>query len=330
MGGTGDDRLCAIFSYQYHGLSSRQIRALIGASVFLLFFPRELLTTRFLRGLTLLGAVCSLGFTAYYALYLDLPRGEWPINAIPQSTLSASIAVLALAQLLKKKDKFQTALSAAAFLFSISAVFLSQTRGIWLAFTCAFIMLVILNIRKKEINKKFILAAVAVLFAAGFTLKPQLEQRLAQTQNEVKQIAAGNLNTSIGFRLQMWQLAPQLVSENIAFGLGGNHSSVFTELYEQGLVSQRLYRYQPAHYHNQYLDRTIKNGVVGLALLLAILLVPLTQLGNLDPKRRYMVAGLVLLFAIASLTDVPFNHGQTIFMYLLLVCGLGSKAETEQ
>ncbi|MDX1302643.1 O-antigen ligase family protein [Photobacterium sp.] len=320
----------ALFSYHYHGLSSREIRSLLGASLLLLCFPRHLLTPRLLQGLTLIGAIACAGFAIYYSQVAELIRSNWPINAIPQATLSASIGIIALAQVMKHSNRTELVLSIISLIFSLTAIIFSQTRGIWLGFGIASGLMLLLHFRSKQINWKFITVGLAMTFTAGFALKPQLEQRIEQTQHEAKQIIAGNLNTSIGLRLQMWQLSPYLLSNDWLLGTGDSQSDKFQSLYKKELVSETLYRFKPAHYHNQYLDRLIKNGVIGLALMLLILVVPLTQLNKQPSSKRYKIIGLVVLFAIAALTDVPLNHGQTLFMYLLLVCGLAtysSKAE---
>ncbi len=321
----------ALFSYQYHGLSSRELRALLGASLFLLFFPRQLLTSKFLLGLSLIGAIICISNAFYFSQVANLPRHLWTINAIPQATLSASIGIVALVQLLRCENKKELLVASISLVLSIIAIIFSQTRGIWLGFGVATCLIMLQLFRYRQINWKFVVTGMAIIFAAGFSLKPQLEQRINSTQHEVKQITSGNLNSSIGLRLQMWKLGPHMLNNNVLLGAGDSHSQRFEALYKQGLVSEKLYRFQPAHYHNQYLDRLIKNGIIGLTMLLLVFLVPLAQTRNQPSSKRYMITGLVVLYAIAALTDVPFNHGQTLFMYMLLICGLFAyPSETEE
>lgn len=85
-----------------------------------------------------------------------------------------------------------------------------------------------------------------------------------------------------------------------------------------------MYNLQPAHYHNQYIDKLVKNGVVGLVLFLSLLLTPL-WLCSKEHYAKYITISLCTLLAIASLTDVPFNHGQTLFIYMTYICILNYK-----
>ncbi|MGF1789123.1 O-antigen ligase family protein [Photobacterium profundum] len=314
----------AIFSYFYHGVSSREIRALIGASLFLICFPRELLTQKVLLGLTLLGSSLCLAYACYYNLYLNIGRSRWPINAIPFATMCAVFGMLAITQLSRTSSlsiKLQVSL---ALILSLSAIILTETRGIWLGFIVTAAIILLLKAKNNGISWKYATIGLAAFISIGFIVKPQIEQRIEQTQTEISTITSGNLNTSIGLRFQMWKLAPDMLRDNYILGLGNKHALRFSELYKQGIISKALFSFQPAHYHNQYLDKLIKTGIIGLFLLLALLALPLAQSKKLVTERKYQLIGISSLFAIAALTDVPFNHGQTLFTYLLLVCGLSN------
>ncbi|PSU49839.1 ligase [Photobacterium frigidiphilum] len=312
----------ALFSYYYHGGSSREIRALIGASLFLICFPRELLTQKVLLGLTLLGSSLCLAYACYYNLYLNVGRSNWPINAIPFATMCAVFGVLAIAQLSRTSSLSVRLQAILALTLSLTGVIFTETRGIWLGFTITAAIILLLKVKNKGINWKYATIGLTAFLSIGFMAKPQLEQRIEQTQAEVNAITSGNLNTSIGLRFQMWKLAPDMLQDNYILGLGDRHALRFDELYKLGFISKELFNFKPAHYHNQYLDKLIKNGVFGLLLFLVLIIVPITQVKYVSTNRKYKIIGIVSLFAIASLTDVPFNHGQTLSMYLLLICGL--------
>jgi O-antigen ligase len=314
----------ALFSYYYHGGSSREIRALIGASLFLICFPRELLTQRILLGLTLLASALCLIYTCYYNLYLNMERNAWPINAIPFATMCATFGILTIAQLSKPASLSVKLQAVLALIFSLTAIIFTESRGIWLGFTITTAIILFLNVKNKGINWKYAAIGLAAFLSIGFIAKPQLEQRVEQTQAEVNAITSGNLNTSIGLRFQMWKLAPDMLKDNYILGLGEKHALRFDELHKQGFVSKRLFSFHPAHYHNQYLDKLIKNGVFGLLFFLVLIIVPIIQSKTLVIERKYQLIGISSLFAIAALTDVPLNHGQTLLTYLLLVCGLAN------
>ncbi|GAL05779.1 O-antigen ligase [Photobacterium aphoticum] len=321
----------ALFSYHYHGLSSRELRALLTASLFLVFFPRHIINEKLLSLLIFIGSLITCSVAFYYGVALNLEREAWPINAIPQATISAVMGITAIVILFTDTGTIKhKILPFLTIVCSLGAVILSQTRGIWLGYSLsAAIIFIILN-RKKLFKFKLLFTTVALLSITGFSLKPVISERIYETQQEIKNIQAGNLNTSIGLRLQMWLLSPYMIEEHELLGLGNTHVERLHELKNEGIASRSLFGFHPAHYHNQYIDRAIKNGLLGLFLLLALLIVPGYYTQDRSRTHRFIICGISLLYAIASLTDVPFNHSQTLLIYLIFVCMLNTRSETEE
>lgn len=313
----------AVFSYYYHGASSREMRALVGVTLLLLIFPRELINERVLKRLIFLGSVVLLASTYYFSLYLNLSRPQWPINAIPHATIGGVIVVLALILLINSHDYRDKIILGFVILLSIGAVIMNQTRGIWLALIIVFTIILLSKLKIKRINWKYTLITMIICSLGAYVAKPKLEQRIKETQAEIAMIQSGNLNSSIGFRFQLWALAPKFIEGHSILGSGNSHKDIFNALAQKGEVSTKLKRFAPAHYHNQYLDRLIKSGAIGLILLLLMLTYPLffTQPG----VNRQIAIVVVAIYALAGITDVPFNHGSTLFMYLLLIFTLNSK-----
>lgn len=311
----------AVFSYQYHGYSSRGLRALLCASLFLTFLPRQLLSQGLLSKLLVVGSICSLFIPLYYGQYLEVARGSWPINAIPQATLSAAIGLAALASAIEAKA-LERYLLLMAFALCAIAVIISESRGLWLGYMVVCSIVVIIKYRHCLLNRKNIILSLGLTLISSVALAPVVESRIDKTRYEVQQIERGNFGTSIGMRLEMWMMAPQLVTDNLLVGLGSDHQQKFAELIKSKKVSMALKRDKPAHYHNQYIDQLVKNGVIGLALLLLLLIAPFSSTAKTKPLARYIAGSIVLLYAIAALTDVPFNHGQTILLFALLIGSL--------
>lgn len=311
----------AIFSYYYHGSSSREMRALLGATVLLFVFPRNLITKNVLKWLILLGSIAILFSTYYFSVHLRLARVQWPINAIPHATMGAVIAILALTLLLNEKKNRDRRILSFCLILSVAAVVINQTRGVWLSLIVASI--IILLPKLKHINWKYALITVFIFFITVYIARPQIQQRINETQAEMTTIKSGDLSSSIGLRLQMWTLAPKLIEKNPILGSGNGHKDIFNALNAQGYISSELMEFSPAHYHNQYIDRLIKGGVIGLVLLLAIFTYPVVVATS--GINQQISIGIVSIYAIASLTDVPFNHGPSFFMYLLLIFSLKLK-----
>ncbi|GLS92612.1 O-antigen polymerase [Psychromonas marina] len=319
--------LYAIFSYFYHGLSSREIRAFIALSVFLPFFPKDLLTKRLLIILTIIGSFVSFMSAFYYSSIIDLNRAHWPINAIPFATIVATLSLLSLNLRLIANSKPQKNLLLISFLFSIIALVLSQTRGVWIAFSISILVNIVLIVRSSKIkyDYKKILATLTLLLITIMLCYPKIEQRFQETQYDINRVSKGQMTGSIGLRLQMLAVTPDMVKGDLLLGTGNKQLEKLNRLYSEGKVPLYLYRYGPPHYHNQYADKLIKNGVIGLTLFILLLTLPLIEAKYITANNKRITTCIILLFSISALTDAPFNHGQSIFIFVLIIYALNNK-----
>lgn len=308
-----------IFSYYYHGQSSRETRAFIGCTLFILCFPKELLNDSLLRKLTLIGSISCFSFVYYYSIMLHIDRGSWPIIAIPQATLSAVIAIIAFSQFTYSYNRSQYIVAITAVVFSITAILMSETRGVFIAVILSFVFLFAKHFSQKKFNTKLVTIIFFIFISIGLTLKSDIYQRYEQTRIEMSDISRGDLNTSFGLRLLMWQTTPDMIKGHYLIGSGDGYINRFDELYNEGLISKTLHDFRPAHFHNQYIDKLIKNGIIGLVLLLLLILIPLIASLKKNNIFSDSVCGIVIIYAISALTDVPFYYGHPLMMYLILV-----------
>lgn len=313
--------ILAIIAYQTHGYSSREVRALLASSLFIAVVPRQNLTLKLFNAIVLLAGPSALGTIYFQMEIMHLNRLTMSINAIPMATLFAAFNLLAFVSFFAQRDKKLKVGFAISWVCSLVAVVMTDTRGIWLALIIGLIMASLYLLYRSQIKHKTgVLATGFITVAiAGALLYPSIQPRIKATLYEYNKITAGNLNTSIGLRLQMWQAVAIMAPEKLWLGYGDGHSQRLDELHQQGKVSHALHHFNPAHYHNQYIDNLIKNGVIGLVALLCLLVAPALLARNHAKFIFIMVISLIMLYGIAGLTDVPLNHGQTIFAYVLLL-----------
>ncbi|MCE2572620.1 O-antigen ligase family protein [Motilimonas eburnea] len=308
----------AIASYTSYGYSSREMRALIATCVLLVFVPLD--WTRCKAWLAPLLIVSSVGALVYLLInvhILHLGRASWSINAIPFATYCAALALLAGGGLLTAQNRQQKIFFAISFCLSVIAVFYSQTRGIWLALGVALVILFANQFRHLRVSRQtFIVVAITGVLALTL-IGPKVSQRYQQTVKEYQAIQGGNYNTSIGLRFQMWQAAVKLAPISPILGHGDDHANQLRAMHQADQVSSHLIRFNPAHYHNQFLDKLVKGGGVGLGLLITLLLLPV-WLSRGQPQHKLALC-LSALFALASLTDVPFNHPQIAYLYFIVM-----------
>ncbi len=323
--------LYAIFSYYYHGASSREIRALIGTTLFLLVFPYKLLTMQLIRWIILVGGFAICFNSIYFNVYMGVTRDAGYMNPIPYATTSALLAIISFALLLEKSTLCNKALPLVAFLLYLPPIVLSETRGVWLAFTISFFILIIIKLfttlpTKKQLLCTIIVTTISVTMGT-YLFKNQITERYNSTIHEIEKIKSNDYNTSFGLRLQMWELTPELFKNKPFLGHGRYHEVILKDKLNNNLISNSLYHYASRHYHNQFLDKMVKSGAIGLVLVISLLAYPLIRLKYLQENEKHIVLGSTYLFFIAGLTDVPFNHPQPLILYLLFLVPICSRCK---
>ncbi|EKO3395496.1 O-antigen ligase family protein [Vibrio fluvialis] len=298
-----------------HGVSSREIRALLCLSLIALYFPFCAIKPVYYRAIIALGCVTVFANSIYFNIVLGLSRESGVINPIPYAGITALLALLSIHFSLTSKNINTKILFGFFAILSVTSLILTESRGVWLAFACALLVLVFNKFKltlKRIILFLILISSTVFMFSTNF-----VDQRIEQTRYEFEQIQQGNMNTSIGLRLQMWQAAIKLSEGNWLLGLGTEHFNKLELLYQQQKVSKALYDYHPPHYHNQFIDSVVKSGVIGLVFLLFLLFMPLYLVRHVNKNVKKIVGSVVMLYVIMGLTDAPFYNGQTFILYVL-------------
>ena len=323
--------LYTIFSYYYHGVSSRELRALLGAGLFLMFFPYTYLSKKVLNWLILIGGVTLSINSLYFNVYMGVIRDAGYINPIPYATASALLGIISFSLLITEKNVKNKITPFFSFLLFLIPIILSEARGVWLAFIASFIIIGSISFFKNTPNKKKVsltLLTTIITISSGFYLfQENMVSRYNGTIYEIKKIHDGDYSTSFGLRLKMWQLAPDVISKKPILGHGQDHYKILKEKLDEKLISNELYHYTSSHYHNQILDKMVKSGFIGLILYISILTYPLMNIKNMQEVDMYMVIGITTLLFVAGLTDVPFNHPQPLLLYLLFLVPICSRCK---
>jgi len=306
----------ALMAKSYYGYSSSLMRALIAIFVLFATFPTALVPKVNIKLLIVIGSVTCLTYVLLETYIFHHGRA-WSINPIPYATFIASLSILAFHFLLESKTLKSATLWLSVFIVAAIPLLYSQSRGLWLAL---LIMMTILIIKQCFSGKKKSYLIVPFLLASAIAYhfsEDKIMQRIEQTKQEIQHIEKGELNTSIGLRLQMWKTAVILAQESPLIGLGDKHIIRKKLLAKQKLISPKIVNF--THYHNQFLSDLVKYGIVGFMLLLMSILLPSYYL--LKRRSNYTWPGMLIIsiFVIASLTDMPFQHAQTLTIYFFFL-----------
>lgn len=325
----------SLFLRFLHGYSSSVIRTL---SCFLLYFAfvpkplfRELKTN--LPFLLLISSVFSFGYAFCSTYILDLGRW-WSINPIPYSMVSVSTCVGSLFFLFSSSDRSMHQRMIITFTLSLNVIIFSESRGTALAaFSVSAIIILFSIYLKLDIKRK--VALIFLILVSSFIVNASLIQnRMDRTNAEIGLIESGNMNSSMGLRLQMWKAGIQLIKDKPLLGYGENHKKAKQYLADQGVITQDVVKF--THYHNEFINAWALNGLVGVMMILSMLFVPFylckktierysqsdrlrlykSSIHNLYVQQSIVGVFIALAYAAAGLTDVPFQFSITISFYI--------------
>lgn len=154
---------------------------------------------------------------------------------------------------------------------------LSQTRGGWLALALCMLPLSWLLVRHLWGRRVLVGGAglLALVLVLSWYQAPQLEQRWEQAQSEMNgYVDEGNARTSVGQRLDHWQLAWNMGLDRPLGGWGEvGYQQEKKRRVAAGLAHPIVLQF--GHAHNEWLDMFAKRGVLGLGGLLLFYAVPL-------------------------------------------------------
>lgn len=290
-------------------------RTLIAALAYMLFLPWNKIPYKWILLIVAIGGI-SAGINGLYEHYfLGIERVGIASNPIPYAFYCASMVLFGLhfTFCLEGSERYMRCVSFAGSLFSGYALILTEVRGVWLAIPiCVLILLYNKLTRTKSI--KILPIAIVVSLGLFVLIKPIVTERYYKTLSEYEQISNGNYDTSIGMRLVLWKNGLEYMKENLLFGVGDE--SLEKKVHEINTP----WASQVSHLHNQYIDLSARSGFIGLGLILFWITTIATNRvsGSRSLSSSPISISLVVLFFIASLTDVHLIHAHIVYLISIL------------
>jgi O-antigen ligase len=198
------------------------------------------------------------------------------------------------------------------FVTSIYISILGQSRGTWIAIPF-FIIFMIMSWGVQLCHKLMLLIFSLVVVGSVFTFSDKVETRIAEGKSDISlYMQGGNVDTSLGIRLQLWRASWELFKQRPAFGIGRQNFGIGLEaLSAKNQISTAAASL--AHSHNELLFNLTILGIFGFLANLSIYCVPayyfFRDMRHSDRDVRAAAAMGVLLcigFFIFGLTDLMF------------------------
>ncbi|MCZ0753828.1 O-antigen ligase family protein [Aeromonas enteropelogenes] len=299
-----------------HGDQYGVMRALIYVALFGLLMPRSDEMVKAFRIGTILGGV-GLGFIAIWQEFNGVMRIEGFTHPILFAQACLSLFVINFFFFIKYKERLVVKLSLLfSMILSLWALYLSQSRGVWVA----IIILVGLYLAVKALKKpkKYTLIILLMMAGAAITIPNSniIKSRINDSVGDITYAQSGYYGTSWGLRMVAWKSAWLGFMDHPILGIGTNN---FDELkkqqVEKGLVSPLVLDPALVHAHNQYMQSLLIRGLVGTMMLMVFLLYPFF----LSSENRFIspISFICLAFAIYGLSDVPFEHQNVLYIYAM-------------
>lgn len=275
-----------------------------------------------------LGAIGAGSWAGWQKLIEDVVRAGGYTHLIQFGNLSMLMGVLCLAGLgwayVQPRRLPWLLLLGLGALFGIMGSLFSGSRGGWIGFP--LILLVLYRGYGRDLSH-YVNAAILSIVLGGALLVYLLPQtgvqpRVQAAFHDVEQyFVHDNPATSVGMRFEMWKGATQLIMEKPLTGWGDNgYRERKQELVSEGVLHHAIMQF--GHAHNDFLDAFAKRGLIGLAVLLALYLVPLRLFARQVRAQNYelrslAVAGVLLPVAYIDfgLSQVFMAHNSGVMMY---------------
>ncbi len=278
-----------------------------------------------------LGAT-NVGILALWnKFYLGIPRASDYLNPIIFAEVSLLLVVFCLCGLRlaptiqsKMKQYLYSILLSFGVLGGLIAVILSASRGAWVVIPIILIGIVMLYRFTKYQALIFITASFLLLSSSYFIPQTGVKQRIHQA---ISAFQPKTKEFSVSARIEMWKTVTPMLKKHPVLGWG----KVEANKEKQRLIKQRKAHKKLSrigHWHNIFIEKAIKQGLLGLFALMCLFVVPLTlfirtiQRNHSIESRTLAYCGVIIIlshmsFGISDLL-LKYNIG-TIFYCLPII-----------
>lgn len=276
----------------------------------------------------LIGYLGALAIGVYQWVILGV-QGIPPLG-MPYLHFSSMLGIGAILTLyfagINKNKKAKTIL----WCFTVFLLFLQfnqNARGI-LAATLISSALLLLLLHKKEIRTLFaLMASLMIILGVFASSSTSFQERLVQARHDIELSTQGRYDTSLGYRIAIWDVGLHGIRESPFFGHGtGMAASYFDQTvgtYKRGLYKE-LSKFIPItyHYHNDWIEIGMQIGALGL-MAYAYFLWSWFRTFQAH-QLKILGSALVSFVFLSGLTDNLVFFRQTFYLLLIITAiGIG-------
>lgn len=306
-------------------------RFLLGIPVFIALRRANPCVFRYLDWAIACGGIsCLIVLIPQFHEWGKMRMESYYMNAIHFGDVALLYAVLVLVSLKRRAPPLAMALRITAFGCALFASFLTGSRGGWIAIPA--VGLVYMAVPRRNLSFRFkasLVSGITAVLVLVFAVSPFLRGRVDEISENISEYAAGQRDTSVGVRLQLYETALRAIRQAPIFGLGADgFKRLMPNEIERGAVTVLAGGAGEGEVHNQLLAYGADYGLPGLLAMLAVYLSPsllfwraARDVGASALRHEAGLLGLAVCvcFAVFGLTVETFNLKATVSLYVALI-----------
>ena len=268
-----------------------------------------------------IGSVLS-GLYAYYQhAILGTNMAEGFTSHIYFGQVALVLTLFSFVGLIMNKKIWVKGLLLISVIIGFYAVLVSGSRGGWMAISAIVVLFLSIKTNKKYFLIKLISSTVLIVTLYTAYQAPQLPVKSrvdAAVNNVIAYYQEDKVNTSSGFRLEMWKAAWMMTKDSNFLGVGeAQYHSNVERLIKEGQVDKGLSYFSAPH--SQYFNSLSEQGVIGFLSLLLMMLIPLkVALRKIKENRGGQFSALFIAILIVSYMDFMATQ-ETLERQLMVV-----------
>lgn len=319
-----------VFNRLSHGEDSALVRITLFLTAFVFFVPK----TELIKKYAIYGVITG-GWVVGLLAIKEAHEGSIRVAGYTNAILFAQGAlVLFIINLHILSHESQSIIKKSMTIIGIGlslvAIYLSQTRGVWLSLIIISTLYFIFHMGLLVKNIKIILPVTIVMLVAFSYSSSMFIQRVDNIKHDFVQMEQGNFQTSIGLRLVAWKSAWLGFWEYPFIGVGKDG------IYELKKQQVSEHKVNPVlivgdgglglqHAHNQFLNQLVMRGLVGFIPMMILLTAPIFMRDKFGLLGMYLASA----YLVSGLTDVPLEQKETLYIFLFSLLFAALVRDTE-
>ena len=307
-----------IVNRQIHGDASWIMRNILYVIVFSYFMPRNRVIINIGFSSVIVGGI-SIGVLGIWQYYNGIDRVDGYTNAILFAQAALIMFILNMCITLSRPRFVVSMLASIAMLSSLYALYQSQSRGVWIAAALIIMIVSFIKLRHRPVKLSIFIFIFIISMMLLYQYNPVVQQRILDAANDLDKMQVNSFDTSWGLRLMAWKSAWSGFLDNPIFGVGYHGlESLRLEQLKSGIVDQFYINYGMYHAHNQFMQNLLIRGIFGGIAAVFVIIYPMLIARN----SFGIISASVLVpvgIMICSLSDVPLEHQNTLYLYTLSI-----------